>query len=358
MKKLGIIGGGQLGYYLGLTAHKMGLQPIFLDSNPKSPAKYITDKFICASFDDEEKVGELVENCDVVTYEFENVDLDVIKKLNNKNKIPQGHIPLEISNDRLNEKQLATSLEIKTPMYKDVNSKEELEKALDNIGYPAILKTRRFGYDGKGQYFLEGSKDIEGIRFDTKYILEQCVKFDFEISVIGIRSISGEFKVYEPFRNVHKDGILYMTHTDTNISNDLKEKACNIVKKIMIEKDIYGILCCELFVIGDEVYFNELAPRPHNSGHITMDTHMTSQYENHIRAILGLPLGSVDIKRHGVMVNILGDDYHKINEFYSEDCFVYDYKKEKAVSKRKMGHINYIGNDYKNFETYTKELLK
>ncbi len=356
MKTVGIIGGGQLGFYLGLTAHRMGLEPVFLDNNELSPAKYITNNFICASFDDLEAVSKLAELSDVVTYEFENVDLEVIKKININGKVPQSHIPLEISNDRLNEKNIATSLGIKTPKYKEINSKEDLEKAIKEIPR-GILKTRRFGYDGKGQYKINSVLDIENIVFDTKFIYEEKINFDYELSIIGIRSIAGEVKLYEPVRNVHKDGILHLTYTETGISQELENKCSKVIEKFLVEKDIYGILCCELFVCGDEVYFNELAPRPHNSGHITMDTHKTSQYENHLRAILGLPLGSCEIKTHGVMLNILGEHYHLLNDFYDNETIVYDYKKGEAKSKRKMGHVNYIGNDVEKFEEKVKELF-
>ncbi len=356
MKTVGIIGGGQLGFYLGLTAHRMGLEPVILDSNALSPAKYISNNFICASFDNFEAVEKLAEMSDVITYEFENVDLEVIKNISKTGKVPQGHIPLEISNDRLNEKNTAHSLGIKTPKFKEINSKLDLEKALEEIPQ-GILKTRRFGYDGKGQFKINCSKDIENIIFNTKFIYEEKINFDFELSVIGIRSVNGEVKMYNPFRNVHKDGILHLTYTDTGISRDLENKCFEVIEKFLKEKDIYGILCCELFVCGDDVYFNELAPRPHNSGHITMDTHKTSQYENHLRAILGLPLGSCEIKTHGVMLNILGDEYHLINEFYQDDTIVYDYKKGVQMSKRKMGHVNYIGNDIAKFEKKVEELF-
>ncbi len=356
MKTVGIIGGGQLGFYLGLTAHRMGLEPVFLDSNELSPAKYVTNKFICADFDDLGAVKKLAELSDVVTYEFENVDLEVIKKININNKVPQGHVPLEISNDRLNEKNIATSLGIKTPKYKEINTKEDLINAINEIPQ-GILKTRRFGYDGKGQYKINSLSDIENIVFDTKFIYEEKINFDFELSIIGIRSITGEVKMYKPVRNVHKDGILHLTYTKTGISEELETKCNLIIEKFLKEKDIYGILCCELFVCGNEVYFNELAPRPHNSGHITMDTHKTSQYENHLRAILGLPLGSCEIKSHGVMLNVLGDEYHLINNFYDENTIVYDYKKGEPKTKRKMGHVNYIGNDVEKFEAKVKELF-
>ncbi len=356
MKTVGIIGGGQLGFYLGLTAHRMGLEPLFLDSNEHSPAKYITNNFICASFDDFEAVQNLAEMSDVVTYEFENVDLEVIKKINKNGKVPQGHQPLEISNDRLTEKNIAEAIGIKTPKYKEINTKEDLEKAIAEIP-KGILKTRRFGYDGKGQCKINTLSDIENIVFNTKYIFEEKIDFDFELSIIGIRSVTGEIKLYKPVRNVHKDGILHMTYTNTGISQELESKCNSIMEKLLIEKDIYGILCCELFVCGEDVYFNELAPRPHNSGHITMDTHITSQYENHLRAILGLPLGSCEIKTHGAMLNILGDEYHLINDFYDADTVVYDYKKGEPKCKRKMGHVNYIGTDIEKFEKKVKELF-
>ncbi len=356
MKTIGIIGGGQLGFYLGLTAHRMGFNPIFLDSNKLSPARYISNNFICADFNDEEAVEKLVNCSDIVTYEFENVDLEVIKKLNKSNKFPQGHTPLEISNDRLVEKNTAKKLGINTPRFMAIDTKEQLQEAIKEIP-EGILKTRRFGYDGKGQYSINSEEDIKKIPYGLSFILEEKIKFDYELSIIGIRSTTGEVKLYKPVRNVHKDGILYLTYTDTGITEELENKCYEVINKFLVEKNIYGILCCELFVCGDEVYFNELAPRPHNSGHITMDTHITSQYENHIRAILGLPLGSTEIKQHGVMLNILGESYDKLIGFYDDNCIVYDYKKGEPKPKRKMGHINYIGSDVQVFEEKIKELF-
>ncbi len=358
MQKIGIIGAGQLGLYLGLAAHKMGFLPLYLDSNDKSPSSFITKDFICASFDDEDKVKELFEKSDVVTYEFENVNLDIIKNLEGTNKIPQGHMPLKISNDRLFEKNTAKDIGIPTPKFLQIDSLEDLEKGIEEIGFPCILKTRRFGYDGKGQYYLRNIDDTKKIVFDTAFILEEVIDFDFEISVIGIRSITKELAIYEPFLNIHKDGILHLTYTDFDLDEDVRKKAKSIVEEFLVSKDLYGILCCELFVKKGEIYFNELAPRPHNSGHITLDSHVTSQYENHLRSILGLPLGSTKIKKHGCMVNILGEDYCKIEGFYGEDTFIYDYRKGEPKDKRKMGHINYVGDDVLAFNKKVKELLR
>ncbi|MFV0519524.1 MAG: 5-(carboxyamino)imidazole ribonucleotide synthase [Lachnospirales bacterium] len=358
MKKVGIIGAGQLGFYLGLAAHKMGFEPYFLDSNINSPARYITNNFICADFDNEEKVLELVNECDVLTYEFENVDLEVIKKFSETKKIPQGHKPLEISNDRLVEKNTAKELDILTPKFYPVNCYDELLEGVQVVGFPCILKTRRFGYDGKGQYYLNNIDDAKDIVFDTKFILEEVIAFDYEISVIGVRSINCETVLYEPFLNVHKNGILHMTYTKHGVSDVLVSYAKEICLKFLVGKNLYGILCCELFVKGDKVYFNELAPRPHNSGHITMDSHKTSQYENHLRAILGLPLGSVEILKNGCMVNILGENYECIDNFFDKDTYIYDYKKGEAKEKRKMGHISYLGDDILGFEKKVKELLR
>lgn len=351
MDKIGIIGAGQLGFYLGLEAHKMGYMPIYLDPNEEAICKRITKKFINKSFDDTKGIEELANLSKIITYEFENVDIEIIKLLCEQNKIPQGYVQLEISNARLVEKNTAEKMGIKVPKYCEITTKKELESKIKNFKLPTILKTNRFGYDGKGQIKIEALEDIENVVLNenSTYILEEKINFDYELSIIGVRSLNGEIALYDPIKNIHKDGILHLSFTKTNISEEIKEKCESIIKKFLIEKDIYGILCCELFVVGSEVYFNELAPRPHNSGHITMDTHVTNQYENHLRAILGLKLGSTKIKKHGVMLNILGEDYNKINDFYLEDTKVYDYKKTECREKRKMGHINYIGYDVENF---------
>ncbi len=349
MDKIGIIGAGQLGYYLGLEAHKMGYMPIYLDPNPNAISKRITNTFINKNFDDLDAVNTLASQSKVVTYEFENVDNEIVKKLYHDKLLPQGYVQLEISNARLTEKNTATNMDILVPKFAPISSKEGLLDIINQFKLPCILKTNRLGYDGKGQFTINQLDDINNIKFDTEYILEEKISFDYELSIIGVRSVNGEIAIYEPIRNVHKDGILHFSFTETNIDEKIKQKCEEIVQKFLIQKDIYGILCCELFVVGEEVYFNEIAPRPHNSGHITMDTHITSQYENHLRAILGLPLGSTKIKRHGVMVNVLGDTYEKINDYYSKNTKVYDYKKAENRPKRKMGHVNYIGNNVEQF---------
>ncbi len=180
MKTVGIIGGGQLGFYLGLTAHRMGIEPAFLDSNPVAPAKYITNNFICASFDDFEAVKKLSEMSDVVTYEFENVDLEVIKKINQNGKVPQGHIPLEISNDRLIEKNKAKEIGVKTPKFREINTKEDLLEAFKEIP-KGILKTRRFGYDGKGQVVINDLFDLADVEsiIEAGAIAEKMIDLDY-----------------------------------------------------------------------------------------------------------------------------------------------------------------------------------
>ncbi len=351
MENIGIIGAGQLGFYLGLEVHKMGYMPIYLDPNINSICKRITNKFINKNFDDYEGIEELSYNSKIITYEFENVDIEIIKKLYKENKIPQGYVQLQISNARLFEKKTAEEIGIKVPKFCSIANKKELKQKIKNFKKPCILKTNRFGYDGKGQIKIKSEKDIEEININENntYILEEMINFDYELSIIGVRSINGEIVLYEPIKNIHKDGILHLSFTKTNITMEIKKKCENIITRFLKEKNIYGILCCELFVVGNDVYFNELAPRPHNSGHITMDTHITSQYENHLRAILGLKLGDTSIKKHGVMLNILGENYDKINDYYLEDTKVYDYKKAECRKKRKMGHVSYIGDDVENF---------
>ncbi len=357
MDSIGIIGGGQLGFYLGLAAHKMGYMPIYLDPNKEAICKRITNKFINKNFNDKDAICELSTNSKLITYEFENVDMNIIKNLYEENKVPQGYIQLEISNSRLKEKCTAKEMGIKVPKFCSINSIKELNDKIKNFSLPCILKTNSFGYDGKGQIKIEKLEDLKKIKIKegTTYILEEVINFDYELSIIGVRGKNGEVALYNPIKNIHKNGILHLSFTKTDITDEVKLRCKNIITKFLIEKNIYGILCCELFIVGKEVYFNELAPRPHNSGHITMDTHITSQYENHLRAILGLPLGSTKIKKNGVMLNILGEDYSQINKYYSENTIVYDYKKSECREKRKMGHINYIGDDIQGFVKKIRE---
>lgn len=344
---IGIIGGGQLGMFLAISAYQMGYLVHVYDPNPDCCAKGVAQNYLQGEFDDYQKLDEFASRCDVIVYEFENIDSNVIKKLSAKHHIPQGYQALKIASSRTNEKTLADQLNIKQAKWQVVKDKNEIE-----LEYPFLLKSNTLGYDGKNQHLINSKKDLENFKLKVDYIAEEKVAFDYEMSVIGFRDQYGNMFSYEPFYNIHKEGILDYTLLK-DIPDNIYQKAQENCFMMMEELKIIGILCCEFFVKGDEVYFNEMAPRPHNSGHITMDTHYSSQYDNLIRVVNGLPAGDLNVKCWGFMKNVIGDKkiLKKIpDEYYFK---YYDYHKELRA-KRKIGHL--IGFDEKILK-YIKEKL-
>ena len=340
MEKIGIIGGGQLGMFLAIAAQEMGYETIVYDCKDDCCAQNVATKFVLGSFDDEAKLEEFARECDLITYEFENINSDLVKKLSENYPIIQKEHPLVIASSRFNEKEMADRLEINQPKWQYLEKREDLANL--TLTYPYLLKSNSLGYDGKNQYLINSEADLRVVKFgEIGYLAEEKINFDYEISVIAFRSINDEFMAYPPFYNIHHKGILNITLINQDINYAAIEKAYCAIEKIMHQEDIYGILCCEFFVKGDEVYFNEMAPRPHNSGHITMDTHYFSQYENHLRALLGLPLGKPTIKCEGFMVNVLGQDVDKVKSFLMNGgnfAKYYDYHKV-PIHNRKIGHL-------------------
>lgn len=346
MKKIGIIGGGQLGMYLALSAYQMGFKTIVYDNNENCSAKDIASKFYFGSFDDEKKLEEFARECDVITYEFENINSDIVKDLATRYNIVQKHHPLVISSSRYNERMMADELEIKQPNWQLINNENDVKNI--KLEYPYLLKSISLGYDGKNQYMINNVNDLKKVDYSLSYLAESKINFDYEISLIAIRSINNEIVIYDPFYNTHHKGILNITLINQEINSDIIKKAKEAITKIMVNKDIYGILTCEFFVEKDNLYFNEMAPRPHNSGHITMDTHYISQYENHIRAITGQPLGNTKVKTNAFMVNVLGQDVEKVAKFMKENANqakYYDYHKEPRLN-RKIGHLIVFDDKY------------
>ncbi len=333
---IGIIGGGQLGMFLAKSSYNMGYKTFVYDQNEDCCARSVSTYFMQGDFDDEKKLEDFCMKCDVITYEFENINNIIIDKLSSKYNIVQKSHPLKLASSRINERSLASSLDILQPKWEQV---EDVNKI--NIDYPYILKSDSLGYDGKNQYHINKESDLNDVDLSVKYIAEERIDFDYEISVIACRSLNGEYQYYEPFYNIHKNGILHITLINQDINPHIVNQAYIIIKKIMDSKDIYGILCCEMFVKGDCVYFNEMAPRPHNSGHITMDCHHFSQYDNHIRSILGMKLGLTNIKCEAFMVNVLGQDIEKVEvvlDSYRDKIKYYNYHKSPKFN-RKIGHL-------------------
>jgi len=340
MKKIntiGIIGGGQLGRMACFAAHQLGLRTVILTDQKNSPASFVTNETIVADYCDENALKEFAQKVDVITLEFENIPAKAAKYLASITPLyPKAEI-LEITQHRILEKNFINSLGIKTAEYAASDFAENLKK----FG-KGILKTATMGYDGKGQYVLKAGDSLPELG-SQEWILEKFCPFDSEISVMVARSKTGEIKAYEPLTNIHKNGILDESHYPAKVSESLKIKAKAIAEKIAQELDLVGILAVEMFVIGEEILVNELAPRPHNSGHFSMDAAITSQFEQFIRAVTGLPLGSTDFHSSGFMKNLIGDEVEKIAEFLKNPrAKIHLYGKNETKVGRKMAHVNFL----------------
>lgn len=349
---VGIIGGGQLARMLALAGYPLGLKFMVLEPAADACAAPVAEQ-LQGAYDDEALLTQLAERCDVVTYEFENVPARAVELLVGKVPVYPPPEALATAQDRLFEKTLCNDLNIPTAPFAPVNSLSELREAMEEIGYPAILKTRREGYDGKGQAVLRSADDLETAWQSLNgvaAIVEGFVNFDREVSVIAARSVSGELQVYDLAENIHKDGILRLSQAREN--DPVQEKARQIVSNLMDKLDYVGVMGLELFQAGNELLVNEFAPRVHNSGHWTQNGAVTCQFENHLRAILDLPLGSTELKGLAAMVNLIGEMPDAKAVLAHSHAHLHDYGKEPREG-RKLGHINLCSRDEK---VYTKQL--
>ena len=340
---LGIIGGGQLGSLLADAAKKIGIKTVILSDDINAPAKNFSGKFIYGNYNDQNIIDEFINSVDLVTYEFENIPFNVLKKIDEKKTVlPKPEINNLIQN-RLNEKDFLNKNNIQTTKYALIENIEQL-KENQNL-FPGLLKTITLGYDGKGQYKLNNLDDLNtNIDFTKRYILEKLINLKKEISVIVTRFGHQKFEIYEPIENVHEDQILKHSKVPANISDSIKKKSIDWSTMIAEELDYIGTLCVEFFVDKkDNLYANEVAPRVHNSGHLTINSHNVSQFENHIRAVCGLDKIETKKIHNAKMINIIGEDisiYRK--KSFKDNEFFYDYLKKEIKSKRKMGHLTII----------------
>ena len=347
---IGIIGGGQLGKMMALSAKAMGYKVAVLDPTPNSPCGQVSDIEITAGYNDMAAIKKLADISDVITYEFENIDYDALVWLEQNANLPQGSHVLKITQHRFSEKSAIRDMGIPVPNFKLITNGEELAQV---VYYPSVLKTTRGGYDGKGQVVLRDESNLEEAKQladSAECILEQFIPFDLEISVILARSVTGETAVFPVAENIHKNSILHQTIVPCRVSEALQEKARQYAYTIADKLGVIGTLAVEMFVSGDDIYINELAPRPHNSGHYSIDACLTSQFEQHVRSVCGLPLGPTTLYSPVVMVNILGDHMDKENMSniasylpLLKNSKIHLYGKAQAVDKRKMGHINILG---------------
>ena len=352
MKKIGIVGGGQLGKMMILDAKRLDYYFVILDPTPKCPADSIADEHIVAGFDDMDAMLELASKVDVVTYEFEHINVKALQKMEEKGyKVyPSSETLLYIQN-KYNQKLWLQKHDLPVPEFEEIKNLDELKKAPERFGYPFVLKTCTGGYDGKGNAVIHSEEEIitayESLGAGTlPLMVEKFVPFEKEVSILVCQNTKGDIEVFPIAENIHVNSILDETTVPAVISEQSKAKAMDIAKRATKAFKAYGMLCIELFVTKDgEVLVNELAPRPHNSGHYTIEGCYTSQYEQHIRAILGLPLGNPGLIRPTVMKNIIGTKnckacLHGLDEAYQmPDVKIHIYGKETVSVGRKMGHI-------------------
>jgi len=343
---IGIIGGGQLGRMMALSAKEMGYKIAVLDPTPNSPCGQVSDIEITAEYSNIEAIKQLATVSDVITYEFENIDVNALEYLDEHSYLPQGSELLKLTRNRLTEKTAIQNLGIKVAPFRLVENEEQFSEAVTKIGLPAVLKTTTGGYDGKGQVVIRSEEDfVEALELVKKQqcILEGWVPFEKELSIIVARNSNGEVNTFPIAENVHINQILHTSSVPANTSKLVIETAENYAKKVASSFHLVGVLAIELFVTEDEqVYINELAPRPHNTGHYTMEAVETSQFKQHIRAVCNLPLGNTELLKPVVMVNILGEHVEEVLNVMQNDSTlnVHLYGKEESKKGRKMGHIN------------------
>lgn len=348
---VGILGGGQLGRMMALAGRNMGFRFVTLDPTPDSPCGQAADRQIIASFSDLKAAQELAREADVVTYEFENVDATVAAELEKESFVPQGSELLFITQHRVREKSTLDSFGIPVAPFAVIQSEEDLRQAVDQLGLPCVMKTATGGYDGKGQWVIREAGEIpdayhELSKAKTELIVEKFVPFTKELSVIAARSLNGEIKAFPAAENIHVENVLHQSIVPARVSEDIAKRAGELAVQIAESLQVVGLIAVEMFLTKDgQLYVNELAPRPHNSGHYTMDACVTSQFEQHLRAICGLPLGDVTLLSPVVMVNLLGDEINQIVDQINElppTAKLHLYGKAEVKPKRKMGHINMI----------------
>ena len=357
MKTIGIIGGGQLGMMLAEALKKYGAKVIALDPNPTCSASFVCDEIIVSKYDDINGLTELGNKVDVITYEFENVPAEGLRHLRDNFNIKQGIEPLFDSQNRIREKENAKANGLNPPKFKRILSLEDLKSGLKELGYPAVYKTTTLGYDGHGQVVIKTEADIEKVKpfLKGEGILEEFIKYDFETSVIVVRSET-QVIAFPMGVNKHKNGILDLCVVDEQ--KEIFEKIKEASKKFMIDKNYYGILAIEFFVKGDKFYFNEMAPRPHNSGHYTIEGCDSSQYDALARFLLGLELVEPKLLYPTIMKNILGFDYENMKKLTEgEDIHIHDYHKSEVRELRKMAHVTFTNLKLDEYNLKYKKLF-
>ena len=340
---LGIIGGGQLGSMLCQAAKNLDIKTTILTDDKQAPAQNFCDEFIYSEYSNTENIEKFAHSCDFITFEFENIPFEILEKISSIQQVrPDPRINKVVQN-RFAEKNFLKTLDIATTSYAFIKSKNDVEKNKDLL--PGILKTCTLGYDGKGQFVIQTMQDVKkDWCFTADYILEKFINLKQEISIVITRYQNGDLSIFEPIENVHKDQILNTSTIPANISEELFNKAQNIAKTIAEKLKYVGTMCVEFFIDKDNnLYVNEIAPRVHNSGHLTINAFNVSQFENHIRAVCNLEKIELKKKSNAQMMNIIGDE---INDYrgksFNPNEYFFDYLKKEVKDKRKMGHITIL----------------
>ena len=338
---LGIIGGGQLGSMLAIAAKKLEIKTVIFCDDIEAPAQKFVNDFVHGKYNDQAKIEEFVNKVDVITYEFENIPYETLNEINKiKPVLPRPSVN-RIIQHRLAEKDFINNLNIRTTRYVSIEKKSEMDSVEDLL--PGLLKTTTLGYDGKGQHPVNNLESLDSINIDFSkfYILEKLVKLKKEISIIITRFSNQKYEIYEPIENVHEDQILKYSKIPAEITDKILEQSKLWATLISEELKYVGTLCVEFFIDrNDNLYVNEIAPRVHNSGHLTINAYNVSQFENHVRAVCNLEQISLKKISNAKMVNIIGDqiiNYRQKKLLKNE--FFYDYLKKEIKNKRKMGHL-------------------
>ena len=340
--KLGIIGGGQLGSMLSIAAKKLNIKIIIFCDDQNAPAQNFCDEFIYSKYNNKEKMYEFASKVDIITYEFENIPFETLNELNKlKSVLPKPSVNRLIQH-RLAEKDFINKLNIRTTRYVHIENKEDLLPLSDFL--PGILKTTTMGYDGKGQYPIKNLSEIDSlnINFENDYILEKLVKLKKEISVIITRFSNNKYEIYEPIENIHEEQVLRRSKIPAEINEKIFKQSKDWAILIAEELKYIGTLCVEFFIDRNEnLYVNEIAPRVHNSGHLTINAYNVCQFENHVRAILSMEKVPLRKISNAKMINLIGNQIepYRQNLQLNDNEFFFDYLKKEIKDKRKMGHL-------------------
>jgi 5-(carboxyamino)imidazole ribonucleotide synthase len=339
---LGIIGGGQLGSMMAIAAKKLNIKTVIFCDDADAPAQNFCNDFICGGYDNKEKIAEFVKLVDIVTFEFENIPYETLNEINKLKPVLPKPAVNRLIQHRLAEKDFINKLNIRTTRYVSIEKKSDLDSLEDFL--PGILKTTTLGYDGKGQHPIQSINELNSLNIDFSkgYILEKLVKLKKEISIIITRFENQKYEIYEPVENTHQDQILRNSKIPADIDNKIFEQSKDWAMTISEELKYVGTLCVEFFVDrNDNLYVNEIAPRVHNSGHLTINAYNVSQFENHVRAVCGLEQIPLKKISNAKMINLIGDEilkYRNISKL-NDNEFFFDYLKKEIKDKRKMGHL-------------------